>query len=218
MIYMIKCAIFDLDGTLVNTIDDLGNATDYVLEKYGKDKKWTISDYRMFVGNGAKKLIERAFEHTLSPDELENAYEMFKIKYQEILLDNAHIYDGIKEQLDILKKKGVKIAVVTNKPHLSAVKMIETLFGKGYFDLITGAKDDMPRKPDPTTTKATLKALNCKANDAIFFGDSDVDVKTAKNAGIEAIACSWGYRSFESLLAQSPSAIIDEPKYISKLF
>ena len=197
---MIKCAIFDLDGTLVNTIDDLGNATDYVLEKYGKDKKWTISDYRMFVGDGAKKLIERAFEHTLSPDELENAYEMFKIKYQEILLDNAHIYDGVKEQLDILKQKGVKIAVVTNKPHLSAIKMIETLFGKGYFDLITGAKDDMPRKPDPTTTKATLKVLNCKANEAIFFGDSDVDVKTAKNAGIEAIACSWGYRSFESFL------------------
>ena len=111
MIYMIKCAIFDLDGTLVNLIDDLGNATDYVLEKYGKDKKWTVSDYRMFVGDGAKKLIERAFEHTLSPDELENAYEMFKIKYQEILLDNAHIYDGVKEQLDILKQKGVKIAV-----------------------------------------------------------------------------------------------------------
>ena len=107
---------------------------------------------------------------------------------------------------------------MTNKPHLSAIKMIETLFGKGYFDLITGAKDDMPRKPDPTTTKATLKALNCKANEAIFFGDSYVDVKTAKNADIEAIACSWGYRSFESLLAQSPSAIIDEPKYISKLF
>ncbi len=218
MIYMIKCAIFDLDGTLVNTIDDLGLATDYVLEQYGKEKKWTMSDYRMFVGNGAKKLIERAFEHTLSPDELEKAYEMFKVKYQEILLDHAHIYDGIKEQLDILKQKGIKIAVVTNKPHQSAVKMVETLFGEGYFDLITGAKDDTPKKPDPTTTKEALKALDCKASEAIFFGDSDVDVKTAKNAGIEAIACSWGFRSFESLLAQSPSAIIDEPKYISKLF
>ncbi|MDD6567915.1 MAG: HAD-IIIA family hydrolase [Eubacteriales bacterium] len=215
---MIKCAIFDLDGTLVNTIEDLGYATDYVLEQYGKEKKWTMDDYRMFVGNGAKKLVERAFEHTLSPDELEKAYEMFKVRYQQVLLDHAHIYDGIKEQLDILKEKGIKIAVVTNKPHLSAVKMVETLFGKGYFDLITGAKDDTPRKPDPTTTKATLKALDCKASEAIFFGDSDVDIKTAKNAGIEAIACSWGFRSFESLLAQSPSAIIDEPKYISKLF
>ena len=215
---MIKCAIFDLDGTLVNTIEDLGYATDYVLEQYGKEKKWTMDDYRMFVGNGAKKLVERAFEHTLSPDELEKAYEMFKVRYQQVLLDHAHIYDGIKEQLDILKEKGIKIAVVTNKPHLSAVKMVETLFGKGYFDLITGAKDDTPRKPDPPTPKATLKALDCKASEAIFFGDSDVDIKTAKNAGIEAIACSWGFRSFESLLAQSPSAIIDEQKYISKLF
>lgn len=218
MIYMIKCAIFDLDGTLVNTIEDLGYATDYVLEKYNREKKWNMDDYRMFVGNGAKKLVERAFEHTLSAEELERAYEIFKVRYQEILLDHAHVYDGIKEQLDILKEQGIKIAVVTNKPHESAVKMVETLFGKGYFDLITGAKDDTPRKPDPTTTKSTLKFLDCKANEAIFFGDSDVDVKTAKNAGIEPIACSWGFRSFEFLLAQSPSAIIDKPKYISKLF
>ena len=96
--------------------------------------------------------------------------------------------------------------------------MVETLFGKDYFDLITGSKDDTPRKPNPTTTKQTLKKLGCKAGEAIFFGDSDVDIETAKNADIEAIACSWGFRSFESLLAKSPSAIIDEPKYISKLF
>ena len=218
MIYMIKCAIFDLDGTLVNTIEDLGYATDYVLEQYGKEPKWTMDDYRMFVGNGAKLLVERAFEDKLSPNELEKAYEMFKARYNQVLLDHAHAYDGIKEQLDILKEKGIKMAVVTNKPHESAVKMVETIFGKGYFDLITGNKDGVPRKPDPTTTNQTLKALGCTASQAIFFGDSDVDVKTAKNAGIEAIACSWGFRSFESLLAQSPSAIIDEPKYISKLF
>ena len=107
---MIKCAIFDLDGTLVYSIDDLGLATDYVLKQYGKEPKWTTDDYRLFVGNGAKKLVERAFEHKLSPAELEKAYEMFKEKYNEILLDHAHLYDGIKEQLDILKQKGIKIA------------------------------------------------------------------------------------------------------------
>ena len=96
--------------------------------------------------------------------------------------------------------------------------MVETLFGKDYFDLITGSKDDTPRKPNPATTKQTLQKLGCKAGEAIFFGDSDVDIETAKNADIEAIGCSWGFRSFESLLAKSPSAIIDEPKYISKLF
>ena len=120
--------------------------------------------------------------------------------------------------LESLEEKGIKIAVVTNKPHKSAVKMVETLFGKDYFDLITGSKDDTPRKPNPATTKQTLQKLGCKAGEAIFFGDSDVDIETAKNADIEAIACSWGFRSFESLLAKSPSAIIDEPKYISKLF
>ena len=102
---MIKACIFDLDGTLVNSIDDLGLATDYVLKQYGKEPKWTTDDYRLFVGNGAKKLVERAFEHKLSPAELEKAYEMFKEKYNEILLDHAHLYDGIKEQLDILKQK-----------------------------------------------------------------------------------------------------------------
>ena len=116
----------------------------------------------MFVGNGAKKLIERAFEHTLSPDELENAYEMFKIKYQEILLDNAHIYDGVKEQLDILKQKGVKIAVVTNKPHLSAIKMIETLFGKGYFDLVTGLRTTCHESLTRQQLKQRLKHLIAK--------------------------------------------------------
>lgn len=215
---MIKCAIFDLDGTLVNTIEDLGYATDYVLEQFGKEPKWTMDDYRKFVGNGAKKLIERAFEHKLSDEELEKAYEMFKVRYNQVLLDHAHAYDGIKQQLDILKEKGIKLAVVTNKPHESAVKMVESIFGKGYFDLITGAKDDVAKKPDPTTTKQTLKELGCTASQAIFFGDSDVDIKTAKKAGIEPIACSWGFRSFESLLAQSPSAIIDDTKYISKLF
>lgn len=217
MICMIKCAIFDLDGTLVDTSVDLGRATAYVLEQFGREAKWTDADYRKFVGNGAKKLIERAFEHTLSENEIDKALELFKEKYNEILLDNAYVYDGIKEALDIVKSRGVRLAVVTNKPHLSAVKMVETLFGKGYFELITGAHESVAKKPDPFTTNETLKKLSVKPGEAIFFGDSDVDVFTAKNAGVEAVGCSWGFRSFECLLTAAPSAIIDEPKYISKL-
>lgn len=218
MIYMIKCAIFDLDGTLVNTCVDLARATEYVLIQYNRDAKWTQEDYIKFVGNGAKKLLERAFENTLDEKELDEAYSLFTKKYNEILLDNATLYDGIKEQTDIIKEKGVKIAVVTNKPHECAVKMVETLFGKNYFDMITGASENTPKKPDPFTTLQTLKNLGCKASESIFFGDSDVDIKTAKNADIEAVGCSWGFRSFETLMAQSPSVIIDKPEYISKLF
>lgn len=215
---MIKCALFDLDGTLVNTVIDLGRATDFVLEQYGKETKWSVDDYKKFVGNGAKNLIDRAFEHTLPEEELDRALEIFKKKYNEILIDNAFIYDGIKEQLDILKEKGIKIAVVTNKPHNSAVIMVEKLFGKNYFDYIIGATESNPKKPNPYSTNITLEHLGCKASEAIFFGDSDIDVHTAKNSKVEAIACSWGYRSFECLFNASPSAIIDEPKYISKLF
>lgn len=214
---MIKCVIFDLDGTLADTSIDLGRATAYVLEQFGRNPKWTDADYRNFVGNGAKKLIERAFEHTLSEDELCKALDMFKIKYNEILLDNAYLYDGIKDELAKLKAKGLKLAVVTNKPHRSAVKMVETLCGKDTFDIITGAHESIAKKPDPTTTNETLAKLSIKPNEAIFFGDSDVDVLTAKNAGVESVGCSWGFRTFECLLSASPSAIIDEPKYISKL-
>ena len=217
MIYMIKCALFDLDGTLADTSADLGRATAWVLEKLGRKAKWSDKDYRAFVGNGARMLLDRAFEHSLSESELDEALELFKVKYNEILLDNAVVYDGVKEALDCLKSKGIKLAVVTNKPHQSAVLMVESLFGRDYFDFIVGAVEDKPKKPDPYTANLALEKLGCKGSEAIFFGDSDVDVHTAKNIGAEAVACSWGFRSFESLFAAGPSVIIDNPSYISKL-
>ncbi len=213
-----KCALFDLDGTLVNTIDDLAHAVDFLLDEYGREKKWNIDNYKAFVGNGARKLIERSFENTLSEQELDKAFELFREKYNQILLDNAFVYDGIKKALDELKKQNIKLAVITNKPHKSAVKMVETLFGEDYFDIISGARDGMPKKPDPASTVEALKKLGCSANDAVFFGDSDVDIYTAKNAGVEAIGCSWGFRSFECLFSAAPSVIIDSPEYIIKLF
>jgi len=215
---MIKCALFDLDGTLVNTLTDLGRATAYVLESRGITPKWTDNDYRSFVGNGAKKLLDRAFEHSLSEEELDSALETFKEKYNAILLDNAFVYDGIKPALDTLKEEDIKLAVVTNKPHDSAVKMVETLFGKDYFDVIIGAREEVAKKPDPFTTNLALEKLSVSPKEAIFFGDSDIDIITAKNAGVEAVGCSWGFRSFECLFSASPSVIIDNPDYIPKLF
>lgn len=217
MICMIKCALFDLDGTLVDSAKDLGRATAWVLEQLGREPKWQDSDYRAFVGNGARLLLDRAFEHSLSETELDEALELFKIRYNEILLDNAIVYDGIKDALDSLKSKNIKLAVVTNKPHQSAVLMVESLFGKNYFDFIIGAVEDKPKKPDPYAGKLALEKLGCKGSEAVFFGDSDVDVYTAKNIGAEAVACSWGFRSFENLFAAGPSVIIDNPSYISKL-
>lgn len=212
---MIKCALFDLDGTLVNTVEDLGRAVDCVLEFYGKEKKWTLSDYRKFVGNGARKLIDRAFEHTLDDNELDRAFGIFKEKYNQILLDNACLYDGIKDALDLLKEQGVKLAVVTNKPHQSAVKMVTALFGEGYFDRVVGAREDKPKKPDPWGVLETLEKLGLKPEEAIYFGDSDIDVYTAKNAGVKCAACLWGYRSKECIEAAEPQQMIVNPKDIA---
>lgn len=215
---MIKCAIFDLDGTLVNTLSDLGRATAYVLKAFGTEPKWTDDDYRAFVGNGAKKLLERAFEHKLTDEQLNKALDIFKAKYNEILIDNAYVYDGIKDSLDKLKDKGIKLAVVTNKPHFSALKMVESLFGKDYFDIIIGAEENVAKKPDPFTTNLVLKRLGLLPQEALFFGDSDVDIYTAKNAGLKSVGCSWGFRSRECLLFASPSLIIDSAYSIAKLF
>ena len=214
-----KGIIFDLDGTLLDTIEDLRDSVNDVMKIYGW-KEHDTKACKQMVGNGFRKLIKRALPEDKQKNELfiDEAVNQFSKAYQKRYLNKTIPYEGILKLLESLEEKGIKIAVVTNKPHKSAVKMVETLFGKDYFDLITGSKNDTPRKPNPATTKQTLQKLGCKAGEAIFFGDSDVDIETAKNADIEAIACSWGFRSFESLLAKSPSAILDEPKYISKLF
>lgn len=214
----IKCAVFDLDGTLVNTIDDLAGACEILIKKYNYDAHWSKDDYLKFVGNGAKKLVERAFGETLDEDTLNARYEEFKPLYDSIKLDHAHAYEGIKEQLNILKEKGIKLCVVTNKPNVAAKGMVEHIFGTDLFDEIVGCIDGIPTKPDPTSTLNVLKKVGCKPNETLFFGDSEVDMRTAKNADIEAVGCSWGFRSFETLFAEHPSVIIDEPKYISKLF
>ena len=170
------------------------------------------------VGNGAKKLVERAFEHQLSPEQLEEAYAMFKVKYNAVKMDHAHAYPGIQAALDDLKTRGIRLGVVTNKPAEAARGMVEQIFGKDYFDVVIGATDDLPKKPDPTTVRMALKALGCSAKEAMYFGDSDVDMITGRNAGIETIGVSWGFRSFGELFAQHPAAIIDDPSHIPSLF
>ncbi len=214
----IKCAVFDLDGTLINTITDLKNACDNLIRKYGFCASWDESDYKRFVGNGNRKLVERAFKHTLSESQLDDRLKEFLEYYTEHSLDNTKPYDGIKEQLQILKEKGIKLAVVTNKTESAAVSILNSFFGEDMFDVIVGQRDGVPVKPAPDGVYIALKEMGCTKDEALYFGDSNVDMQTAKNAGIEAVAVTWGFRTFEELFSEHPDVIIDEPKYISKLF
>ncbi len=214
----IKCVIFDLDGTLVNTITDLGLACDYLLEKKGIKPVWSENDYKQFVGNGAKLLVERAFDGTLNSKELEEQYALFKIKYNEIKMDHAHIYKGMYETVEKIKNLGIKTAVCTNKPHTAAKGMVETLFGKDFFDVIVGAADDMPKKPDPAMANKILEKISVLPAECVWIGDSSVDMESAVHLGCKSIAVTWGFRSRESLQKYHPALVADSPEDILKFF
>lgn len=215
---MVKCAIFDLDGTLINTIEDLGDAGNYTLKHYGIDDAWSYDDYKYMVGNGNRKLVERVFRGRIPAEQLEEAYRVFMEYYDRNKLNKTRPYDGIQDAIDTIKGKGIKVAVCTNKVQASAIGILDHFFGENYFDAIIGQVDGVPTKPDPAMPRRALDALGCTAQEAVYFGDTSVDMQTAKNAGIEAVGVTWGFRKFDELFKEEPSVIIDDPSYIPKLF
>lgn len=215
---MVKCAIFDLDGTLINTIEDLGDAGNYTLKHYGIDDAWSYDDYKYMVGNGNRKLVERVFRGRIPAEQLEEAYRVFMEYYDRNKLNKTRPYDGIQDAIDTIKEKGIKVAVCTNKVQASAIGILDHFFGENYFDAIIGQVDGVPTKPDPAMPRRALDALGCTAQEAVYFGDTSVDMQTAKNAGIEAVGVTWGFRKFDELFKEEPSVIIDNPSYIPKLF
>lgn len=215
---MIKGAIFDLDGTLINTIEDLGDAGNYTLAQYGIDDAWSYDDYKYMVGNGNRKLVERIFRGRIPAEKLEEAYGVFMEYYDRNKLNKTRPYDGIKEAIDTIKKKGIKVAVCTNKVQASAIGILDHFFGENYFDAIVGQVDGVPTKPNPAMPRRALKELGCTADEAVYFGDTSVDMQTAKNAHIEAVGVTWGFRKFDELFKEEPAVIIDDPSYIPKLF
>ena len=213
----VKCVIFDLDGTLVDTVDDLGLACDSLLKNKGITPQWTKDDYKAFVGNGAKLLVKRAFSGMLSEEELDEQYALFKKKYGEIKLDHAYVYSGMAEVVRTLKEKGIKLAVCTNKPDAAAVGMAEHFFGSDTFEIVRGALDGVPKKPDPTLANEIAGLLGVNADECVWIGDSAVDIESAQNFGCECIAVTWGFRSRENLLERDPDYIIENPKDILKI-
>ena len=213
----VKCVIFDLDGTLVDTIDDLGLACDHLLKQKGITPQWTKDDYKAFVGNGARLLVRRAFNNQLSEEELDEQYALFKQKYGEIKLDHAYVYEGVAEVVKSLKENGVQLAVCTNKPDAAAVGMVEHFFERDTFEIVRGALDGVPKKPDPAMATEIGEALGIDANECVWIGDSAVDIESAENFGCECIAVTWGFRSRESLLERDPDYLIDDPKDILKI-
>ena len=204
-----KAVIFDLDGTLLNTLDDLADGANHILSELG----FPVHDtecYKYFVGNGIPKLIERC----LPKDKQEyhaKALSMFSEYYALHSKDKTAPYDGIKGLLNSLSEKGLKLGVITNKAHNIAVEVVEEYFGKGVFGSIRGLDSSIKAKPDPLGALSVAGKLGVQPEEVLYAGDSGVDMETAKNAGFTPLGVLWGFRTKDELLKAGAEYIAQAP-------
>lgn len=209
--------IFDLDGTLINTIDDLGQACNHALSACGYPTH-KIEDYPRLVGNGINKLIERALPESDRNEETVMQLRAFFVPYyDEHNCDLTHPYDGIAALLETLKQQGHTLAVASNKYQAATEKIVEKLF-PGIFDVVLGERENVARKPDPQIVWDILEAIGRKGEeaieDALYIGDSLVDADTAKAAKLPFVACTWGFCTREQLMTAQAHYMADHPKEI----
>lgn len=208
---MKKLVIFDLDGTLLNTIEDLGHAANYALEQNGYATH-AIASYPFFVGNGVKKLIERVLpEDCRDADTVSKILKDFKDYYNDHSFDYTKPYDGIPELLADLRHKGVKVAVASNKYQTAVESIIAHFFPSVDFAAVEGQKDGVKTKPDPSIVFQILAKAKAPKADALFVGDSGVDMETARRACIDSVGVSWGFRPEKELNEYHADNIIHRP-------
>ncbi|WP_303789645.1 HAD family hydrolase [Ruminococcus flavefaciens] len=208
-------AIFDLDGTLADTICDLGDAVNYGLEKLGFPTH-DYESYKKMVGNGVKKLCRRALPED-KKEKTEELLGLFREYYNVHYLDKTCLYDGMKETLEKLSDSGVVLAVATNKPEDVAREIVMELLPDTDFVKVLGGVDYRPSKPDSAILIEIFAALPDVENRVYMIGDSNVDVQTAKNAGIESIGCAWGFRGRAELEAEGADFIAEKPADITDI-
>ncbi len=207
--------IFDLDGTVLNTLEDLYRSTDYALKQCDFPER-TKDEIRQFVGNGIRKLIERAVPAQTPEEQIRQVHQVFTEYYEKHCADNTRPYDGIPEVLQKLRQSGMKTAVVSNKADY-AVQILCKDYFPGMFDAVAGEREGIRRKPAPDAVQAVLQALQISKEKAIYIGDSDVDIETAENAGMSCISVAWGFRDREFLLRHGAQKIISRPEELLHL-
>lgn len=210
---MKRIVIFDLDGTILDTLTDLENSVNYVLVKKGLNKK-TTEEIRSYVGNGIELLMRRALPLDISEAEFEEDFKMFKKHYEENLQNETKPYLGIMELMVNLINQGMLLAVVSNKFQEGVNKLVKDFFGD-LVNVAVGTSDTIRPKPEIDSIKYLYENLNIKEEDEVYFiGDSEVDIQTAKNASIPIISVTWGFRPKEELVTHNPDYIVDEPNEI----
>ncbi|MDU2328590.1 HAD family hydrolase [Prevotella bivia] len=204
--------IFDLDGTLLCTLEDLAASTNYALRKNGMPEH-SIDEIRMFVGNGVKKLMQRAIPNGENNPKFEQTYALFRQHYLEHNLDTTHPYEGIPELLAELKRRGKHLAIVSNKFY-TATQELACHFFPDTIEVAIGERETIKKKPAPDTVIEALKQLGVTAERAVYIGDSDVDIMTAKNCNLPCISVLWGFRDKNFLIEHGGTTFVHHPKEI----
>ena len=211
---MYQLAIFDMDGTILNTLEDLKISINHALVENGFPER-TFEEVRRFVGNGLQKLVERSVPEGTDEEKQKEVLASFDRYYAVHCADYTKPYQGITDALRELKKRNIKTAVVSNKPDYGVQSLCEKYF-KGLFDFPVGMKEGMRKKPAPDAVLHVLKHFEIAKEDAVFIGDSDVDVKTATNAGLACVGVTWGFRDREVLETAGAGIIVDDTEEMLK--
>ncbi len=212
---MKKACIFDLDGTMTNSLHSIAYFVNKTTEKYDMPAI-PVEDFKLMVGNGTKKLIERALKrHNKYTEEFEaQIVKEYTAAYDKNPLHLCEVYEGIYELLEGLKEKGLKLAVLSNKQQVATDLVIKSLFGDDTFACVCGAKPDVPLKPDPTAVFGIMEEFGLQKDECLFIGDTSVDIQTGKNAGLETVGVLWGFRDRKELESVGADTIVSHPSEI----
>lgn len=231
---MKKAVIFDLDGTLADTLESIAHCTNRALVDYGLRPIDDSQAFKRFVGNGAKMLIVRALRQAGDPEgerfekpdadgfdtwpvHTEAVFARYVQYFEKGCMYRVKPYAGICEMLQKLKESGFRLAVLSNKPHENTEFVINSLFGEGYFDVVQGQTDDLGAKPAPDGVFAIIKKLALQKEDILYVGDSWVDMDTGNAAGVKTVGVLWGFRGRQELLEHGADALIERPQELLEL-
>lgn len=213
-----KACIFDLDGTLTDTLESLTFSVSETLKEMGLPPI-TSEECRSFVGNGARVLMEKALAAAGGADvrRIEEAMEIYGRIFDANCTYHVTPYEGVRQMLAELKACGIRLGVLSNKPHRQTVKVVREIFGEDVFDRVQGQTEEIARKPDPAGVFRLMEELKTTKEECLYVGDSEVDIRTGKNAGVRTIGVTWGFRSRKMLEEAEAETLIDTPCELTKI-
>lgn len=209
---MMKACIFDLDGTLTDTLESLTYSVGETLKEMGLPGI-TSDECRRFVGNGARVLMERSLEAVGEEVgcRIDEGMEIYGRIFDANCTYHVTPYEGITDMLGKLREKNIQLAVLSNKPHQQTVKVVREIFGEDVFDYVQGQQEGIPRKPDPSGVLRLMEKMQITREECLYAGDSEVDIRTGRNAGVRTIGVTWGFRTRDALLEAGAEMVIDRP-------